>query len=215
MALLVNEIFHSIQGESSLAGWPCVFVRTAGCNLRCSYCDTRHAYEEGRLVELPDLIPQIQQYGCPLVEITGGEPLIQKETPDLIVELLDRGMCVLLETNGSQDISRVDPRCIKVVDFKCPSSGETDSIDFRNIGRLQERDEVKLVIADWNDYQFAKDIMRQVMKLSFSDLKIHFSPVYGRLEPRELVSWILRDGLRVRLNLQLHKYIWGPDRKGV
>lgn len=215
MELLVNEIFHSIQGESTLAGWPCVFVRLTGCNLRCNYCDTRYAWEEGRLLDSREILRQIRQFGCSLVEITGGEPLIQQDTPAMIVELLDCGYRVLIETNGSRDISRVDSRCVRIVDFKCPSSGETDSIDLENIGRLNEHDELKLVVADWNDYLFAKDITRQVQKLSFPDLTIHFSPVFGRLESRELARWILRDGLRVRLNVQLHKYIWGPCQRGV
>lgn len=215
--LLVNEIFSSIQGESSYAGWPCGFVRLSGCNLRCSYCDTRYAYDEGTSLEIDQIIERVKELRCSLVEITGGEPLLQKATPELISRLLDLGYRVLLETNGSLDISKVDTRCIKIVDFKCPSSGEAGSNDLENIRRLGAQDEVKCVIADRADYAFALkivDMVRLRRDLPFP-CTVNFSPVFGRLDPRQLVAWILGDKLNVRLNLQLHKYVWNPDQRGV
>ncbi len=215
MALRVNEIFHSIQGESGYAGWPCVFVRLTGCNLRCSYCDTRYAYEEGTFMTIPEIAAKIACYGCPLVEVTGGEPLIQEDTPELIGGLLDSGHTVLLETNGSRDISLVDARCIRIVDFKCPSSGEEHSNDFDNIRRLQPHDEIKCVIGNRADYEFAKDIVRLAHTDGRKGTTVHFSPIFGKLEAKQLVEWILADRINVRLNVQLHKIIWGPDRRGV
>lgn len=215
MALRVNEIFHSIQGESGYAGWPCVFVRLTGCNLRCSYCDTRYAYDEGDLVTLREIIGRVRRFDCPLVEITGGEPLLQAETPGLIAELLDLGHTVLLETNGSMDISAVDRRCVKIVDFKCPSSGESDANDMGNLGRLGPPDEIKCVIGTREDYEFAREIERLIAERAGTCATVCFSPVFGKLEPKELAEWILADRLRVRLGMQLHKIIWEPDRRGV
>jgi 7-carboxy-7-deazaguanine synthase len=214
VALLVNEIFFSIQGESSYAGWPCVLVRLAGCNLRCSYCDTTYAYDEGNYMAVGELLGALGVYGCSLVEITGGEPLIQEETPILVRRLLDLKYTILVETNGSLDISMIDSRSVRIVDFKCPSSGEAHSNDMENLLRLQPHDELKCVIGSVEDYAFAKEIEREVHgRLALGNM-IHFSPIYGRLEPRELVDWILTDRLNVRLNLQLHKYIWGRDERG-
>jgi len=215
VALRVNEIFHSIQGESSYAGWPCVFVRLSGCNLRCSYCDTRYAYDEGRAMAIADIMECLRSFGCPLVEITGGEPLLQTEAPRLIAQLLDSGYTVLLETNGSRDIGGIDARCIKVVDFKCPSSGEASANDLGNIARLQEHDEVKCVIGSREDYDFAREIVHLIRRDSSRGNTINFSPVFGRIEAKELAEWILADRLRVRLNLQLHKCIWNPEQRGV
>jgi 7-carboxy-7-deazaguanine synthase len=212
MALKVSEIFHSIQGESSRAGLPCVFVRLAGCNLRCSYCDTRYAYDQGRLMEIPDILEQVRRLRCPLVEVTGGEPLIQEETPSLIGRLLDEGHTVLLETNGSIDISTVDRRCARIVDIKCPSSEMAGQNDLRNLKRLRARDELKFVIGDRRDYEFAKEILSTIRA---ARLKINFSPVFGTLALRTLAEWILADRLPVRLNLQLHKIIWDPETRGV
>jgi 7-carboxy-7-deazaguanine synthase len=214
--LVVNEIFQSVQGESSFAGWPCLFVRLTGCNLRCTYCDTRHAYDEGREMSVEDIIHQLRPFSCPLVEITGGEPLIQSETPVLIQNLLEQGWQVLVETNGSIDIACIDPRCVRIVDFKCPSSFESSANDYKNIERLTPRDEIKFVIGDREDYEFARALVARVKSLvSAAKIPIHFSPVAERLPPRILVQWILEDHLRVRLNLQLHKFIWGPDERGV
>ena len=207
MTLRVNEVFYSIQGESSYAGRPCVFVRLTGCNLRCSYCDTKYAYEEGIELEIGEIIDRVAFYQCPLVEVTGGEPLMQKETPALIRRFLDEGYEVLLETNGSQDISQVDGRCVKIVDIKCPSSGEADKNDFENLNRLSDKDEIKFVISDREDYEYAKKMLDLLGSNPLTVKAIHFSPVFAKLDPKTLANWILEDNLDVRLHLQLHKYI--------
>lgn len=215
MPLKVNEIFYSIQGESTYAGRPCVFVRLTGCNLRCTFCDTKYAYDEGDMMEIGDIFDQVSPYECNLVEITGGEPLIQAETPVLIESLLEDGYEVLLETNGSQDISHVDERCVKIIDIKCPSSGMSEKNDLKNLNRLTERDEIKFVIGSREDYEFAKGILNLVHSNPFKANPIHFSPVFGKMMPEVMAKWILEDHLNVRLQLQLHKYIWEPDQRGV
>ena len=215
MALKVNEIYYSIQGESSYSGYPCVFVRLTGCNLRCSYCDTKYAYHEGEKLEVTDILQMIKAYQCPLVEITGGEPLIQADTPALIKILLDNGFNVLLETNGSQDISQVDGRCVKIVDIKCPGSGEADQNDLSNLNRLNENDELKFVIGSREDYEFALKFLGSPNFWPNTLKSIHFSPAFGILKPIVLAQWILADHLKVRLNLQLHKIIWSPEERGV
>jgi 7-carboxy-7-deazaguanine synthase len=215
LGLKVNEIFYSIQGESSYAGYPCVFVRLTGCNLKCSYCDTRYAYYEGTELQVEEILERVKAFLCPLVEVTGGEPLLQKETPHLIIRLLDEGFTVLMETNGSLDISRTDPRCVRIVDLKCPSSGEAEHNDCENLGRLTASDEVKFVIADRTDYQYAKEVLKQMNANSIRVGHVHFSPVFGKISLEVLASWILADRLPVRLNLQLHKLIWNPDQRGV
>ncbi len=215
MALKVNEVFYSIQGESSYAGRPCVFVRLTGCNLRCFFCDTQYAYEEGDNLQIADIVARVASYQCRLVEVTGGEPLIQKETPVLINRLLEEDYEVLMETNGSQDISQVDERCVKIVDIKCPSSGQSRHNDLGNINRLTDHDEVKFVIADRNDYEYAKQILDLTDFNLFRKNPVHFSPVFGRMEPKRLAEWIMGDHLDVRLHLQLHKVIWPPDQRGV
>lgn len=212
MALEVSEIFHSIQGESSWSGQPCLFIRLTGCNLRCAYCDTSYAYEQGRFMEIPEIVELVRRLRCDLVEVTGGEPLIQAETPSLIGWLLDAGHTVLLETNGSIDIGVVDPRCITIMDIKCPSSGMAGQNDLRNLKQLGVQDELKFVIASREDYEFARDLLST---LPAARCKINFSPVFGSLAPRSLAEWILEDHLPVRLNLQLHKIIWGPEARGV
>lgn len=213
--LRVSEIFHSIQGESSYAGWPCSFIRLAGCNLRCRHCDTRYAYEEGVELEIHEILERLRPLASQLVEVTGGEPLLQSEAPRLISELVAKGYRVLVETNGSLDISGLDPACVAIVDLKCPSSGESGRNDLGNLERLRPADELKFVIADREDYDFAVNLLGVIQRVSHGANTIHFSPVFGILEPRRLVEWILADGLRVHLNLQWHKYIWGPERRGV
>ena len=215
MSLVVNEIFYSLQGESSHAGRPCVFVRLTGCNLRCSYCDTKYAYEEGKEMDIDQIMDHLSAYPCRLVEITGGEPLIQEGTPALIQALLARNYEVLLETNGSLNIDAVDPGCVRIVDIKCPSSGEEEKNDFENLTRLTSRDEIKFVIQDRLDYDYAVNILSQYEKVHSGDRTPLFSPVFGRMDPATLAQWILSNGLPVRMQLQLHKVIWGPDRRGV
>ena len=215
MPLAVNEIFYSIQGESSFAGHPCVFIRLSGCNLRCSYCDTRYAYDDGEELEIPAILEKVRTYPCSLVEVTGGEPLLQNETPKLVYHLLEQGFTVLLETNGSLDISKVDLRCVRILDVKCPSSGQAHFNDLTNLQRLTSRDEVKFVIGDREDYEFAKQILKQLDAPPLDPSRIHFSPVFGGLKPDTLAQWILTDHLPVRFHLQLHKTIWHPQLRGV
>jgi 7-carboxy-7-deazaguanine synthase len=210
MVILVNEIFYSIQGESTHSGRPCVFVRLTGCNLRCSYCDTQYAYEDGREMGIEEVINVVDGYGCPLIEITGGEPLLQAATPDLVSVLLKRGYEVLLETNGSQDISSVDNRCMKIIDFKAPSSGMSKRNDLENINRLSDGDEVKFVIGNRSDYEFAVDLIKKTGLALSAKYPIHFSPVFGKQDPKTVARWILDDRLNVRLQVQLHKLIGVP-----
>jgi 7-carboxy-7-deazaguanine synthase len=214
VALVVNEIFHSIQGESSFSGYPCVFVRLTGCNLRCTYCDTRYAYDHGCPMGITDILAKVRAHQCRLVEVTGGEPLIQEETPELILSLLQEGFTVLLETNGSRDIDRVDHRCVRIVDIKCPSSGQVEFNDLGNLARLTDRDELKFVIGHKQDYEYATHIVRSLRNADRNH-QVNFSPVFGALAPRILAKWILEDHLEVRLNLQLHKILWDPEQRGV
>ncbi len=207
MALEVCEIFYSIQGESSWAGEPCVFIRLAGCNLRCVYCDTSYAFEPGAGMEIPEILGQVRGLRCSLVEVTGGEPLIQAETPFLIGNLLEEGYTVLLETNGSIDIGVVDPRCVRIVDIKCPSSEMAGQNDMNNLNRLKSSDELKFVIGNRVDYEFARNLLSTFAEVP---CRINFSPAFGLLDPRSLAEWILEDHLPVRLNLQLHKIINMP-----
>jgi 7-carboxy-7-deazaguanine synthase len=213
--LQVNEIFFSIQGESSYAGRACAFIRLAGCNLRCSYCDTHYAYEEGCAQEIPDIERQIRSFGCRLVEITGGEPLLQAGTPELILTLLDRRYTVLLETNGSLDIGVVDERCVRIVDVKCPSSGESQKNRLENLAIVTPNDEVKFVIGDRADYEYAKGVISTHLSRRDSQKPPLISPVFGRIDPESLARWILDDHLDVRLQIQLHKVIWGAEKRGV
>ena len=214
MTLLVNEIFYSIQGESTYSGRPCIFVRLTGCNLRCSYCDTRYAYEEGVEMEIAEIMDRIAGYKCPLIEITGGEPLLQSETPIFIYTLLENGYKVLMETNGSLDISRVDSRCIKIVDIKCPISTESDKNDLENLKRLGLKDQVKFVIGSRGDYEYAKNII-ELNCPGFPGGQILFSPLPGEIMPAKLAEWILEDNLNVRLHLQIHKIIWPGKQRGI
>lgn len=211
--LVINEIFKSIQGESSFAGLPCVFVRLTACNLRCSWCDTTYSFHEGEPMSVSEIIVRVLEYDCPLVEITGGEPLLQPNVFLLMTKLCDLGKQVLLETSGSVDVSRVDPRVVKIMDLKCPSSGEAGKNLYDNVRHLDKKDEVKFVIANREDYEWAK------MKMSEFALTncctVLFSPVWGVMDLKTLAEWILADRLSVRLQTQWHKYIWGADAKGV
>ncbi len=215
MTLQVNEIFYSIQGESVFAGRPCVFVRLSGCNLRCAYCDTRYAYKGGEAMDIPEILEAVSGYGAPLVEVTGGEPLLQKESPALIQALLSCGYQVLLETNGSLNIGRVDRRCVKIVDIKCPSSGESEKNRLDNLNLLRPADQVKFVIGTDQDFAFAREMVRSRCARIPAG-QILFSPVSGRLAPRQLADWILAEKLwQVRLQLQLHKHLWPDIEQGV
>jgi 7-carboxy-7-deazaguanine synthase len=211
LTLKVNEIFCSLQGESSYVGLRCVFIRLTGCNLRCSYCDTTYAYNEGADLSIDQILERTGTYDCRLVEITGGEPLVQAKTPELVSRFLGEGFTVLMETNGSLDIGCVGPRCIKIMDVKCPSSGEAEKNDLGNLGKLSENDEVKFVIGTREDYEFAKGIVANQLESK----TVLFSTVFGKLKPRNLAEWILEDRLKVRFQLQLHKYIWEPNQRGV
>jgi len=215
VTLRVNEIFYSIQGESSYAGRACIFVRLTGCNLRCSYCDTAYAYDEGDDLETGEIIDRVGSYKCRLVEITGGEPLIQAETPSLIQALIKQGYKVLLETNGSQDISKVHADCVRILDIKCPSSGEEKNNDLENLSRLRDRDEIKFVIGDREDYNYAVTLLHQANHKAIKGNRVFFSPVFGKMAPRTLARWILEDHIDVNLHLQLHKLIWGHEKRGV
>ena len=212
MSVIVSEIFHSIQGESTHAGRPCAFVRLTGCNLRCAWCDTTHAWEEGRRMTRREVLWAVAAYGCRLVEITGGEPLAQRETPLLVKQLLDHGYEVLVETNGSLSIKPLDPRCTAIVDVKCPSSGMSQNMDWGNLELLRGQDELKFVLADREDFEYAARIVRRLPNMA---RHIHFSPLWDTLSPRVLAGWILEEKLPVRLGLQLHKIIWDPETRGV
>jgi 7-carboxy-7-deazaguanine synthase len=213
--LLVNELYRSIQGESSYAGWPCSFVRLTGCPLRCVWCDSAFAFTGGRRMSLDEIMQQVAALGLPLVEVTGGEPLAQPGCLELLRRLCDGGYQVLLETSGALDITPVDPRVIKIVDVKCPGSGEAQSNRWENLARLAPRDELKFVLAGRQDYEWACGILKEYGFDKESGLDaprpIHFSPVHGALRADELAAWILQDALPVRLQLQLHKILW-PDR---
>ena len=210
--LKINEIFYSIQGESSFNGMPCIFIRLTYCNLRCSYCDTEYAFYEGKDMSIQDIIHEIQQYDCKLVEVTGGEPLMQEECINLMKTLLNENYQVMLETGGSLPLNKVPKKVIKIVDFKCPSSNMAKKNDWTIIKDLNSKDEVKFVIGDKDDYEWTK---KKINEYNLNDKKILFSPVHDILDPKMLSDWILKDNLKVRLQMQLHKYIWSPETKGV
>lgn len=209
--LVVNEIFKSIQGESSCAGLPCTFIRLTGCNLRCGYCDTTYAFDEGREMSVAAIISEVKRLGCNLVEVTGGEPLLQGDVYELLRLLLTDEYQVLLETNGSMNLGKVPGGVVKIVDFKTPGSGEGDKNLWKNIDYMNNRDEAKFVLTSREDYLWAR---ARVEEYGLSDrMEVLFSPVIPSLDGRELAQWILDDGLQVRLQLQLHKILWG-DEKG-
>lgn len=213
MALLVNEIFHSIQGESLNSGRPCIFIRLTGCNLRCRYCDTTYAYDEGDSMTIEDIANQISFYQCNLVEVTGGEPLLQPETIPLLDHLLSIGYEVMLETNGSIDVSRVPVQCMKIVDVKCPSSGESHNNHYDNMHCLSPQDQIKFVIGDRNDYEFAKNLLKNEI-LSIPMHHVLFSPASDELSQKTLADWIVSDNLKVRFHMQLHKTLWPNVTRG-
>ena len=214
VSLTITEIFHSIQGESTRAGTPCVFVRLTACDLRCSWCDTPYAFTEGGKRSLDAAIAEVEGYGCPTVEITGGEPLLQEEVYPLMERLLASGKTVLIETGGHRSIERVPREVIKIVDVKCPGSGESQRNCWENLDRLAPHDEVKFVIKDRADYDYAVDVLRKY-DLPKRCAAILFSPVHGVMDPKTLAEWMLADRLPVRMQLQLHKFIWSPTQRGV
>jgi 7-carboxy-7-deazaguanine synthase len=212
--LTINEIFHSIQGESTHVGCPCVFVRLTACDLRCSWCDTPYAFHEGRKMSVDQVIADVDAFDCPVVEITGGEPLLQPDVYPLMRRLLERGHTVMLETGGHRSIAQVPAGVIRIVDVKCPGSGEVEKNDWTNVDMLTPADEVKFVIKDRADYEFARDVVLR-HALVGRCAAVLFSPVHGVLAPKDLAAWILADRLPVRLQLQAHKYIWSPETRGV
>jgi len=212
--LTINEIFHSIQGESTHAGRPCVFVRLTACDLRCSWCDTPYAFHEGRKMSVDDVLTSIAEYGCQVVEITGGEPLLQKDVYPLMERLLEARRTVMIETGGHLSVDRIPDGVIRVIDVKCPGSGESGKNHWPNLDRLRPTDEIKFVIKDRLDYEYARDVVATHALVDRS-AAVLFSPVHGVLEARQLAEWILADRLPVRLQLQAHKYIWDPGTRGV
>jgi 7-carboxy-7-deazaguanine synthase len=209
----VTEIFHSIQGESSYVGQPCVFVRLTGCPLRCTWCDTEYAFYGGKEQSLEEILSQVEAYGCELVEVTGGEPLAQPDAIPLIATLCERGHRVLVETSGAIDIAPVDSRAHVILDVKCPGSGMAGRMHWPNLDRLTMKDEAKFVLADRTDYEWARDML--VRHALPGRCTVLLSPVFGALDPRQLAEWVLADRLPVRLQIQLHKLIWTPDMRGV
>jgi len=209
----VNEIYFSIQGESSKAGLPCVFVRLTYCNLRCSYCDTEYAFFEGKYLSIEEIVSEVKKYNCQLVEITGGEPLVQNESLLLMTSLADDGFEVMIETGGSLPIKEIDPRVMIIMDLKCPSSGMLKKNLYENIDCLKPTDEVKFVLGSKEDYDWAKQTIGNYRLTEKS--AVLFSVVFGKLEPVKVVNWILEDNLSVRFQLQMHKFIWEPAAKGV
>jgi 7-carboxy-7-deazaguanine synthase len=217
--LRVTEIFHSIQGESTWAGLPCTFIRLTGCPLRCVWCDTEYSFHGGEKLSLAAILQQVDEFGCGLVEITGGEPLIQSNTFRLATELLDRGYTVLVETSGALNVSPLDPRVHKIMDLKCPGSGEAKRNLWSNLDHLSPRDEVKFVLKDRQDYLWARGVIRERgldRRVEEGALRaLLFSPVWSELSLHDLAGWTLEDRLPVRIQLQLHKLIWEPDARGV
>lgn len=211
--LLIHEIYRSVQGESTFAGLPCVFVRLAVCNSRCVWCDTPHAFHQGQPLALEDVLEQVTALRCPLVEITGGEPLLQEEVHPLMTRLADQGLTVLLETSGALEVSGVDRRVHIIMDLKCPDSGECAGNCWANLEHLKPSDQIKFVIASQRDFDWAVATIRQ------HDLQGRFevilSPAFGLVEPLQLTNWLLESGLQVRMQLQMHKYIWEPSTRGV
>ena len=213
MSLKINEIYYSVQGESTHSGCPCIFIRLTYCNLRCSYCDTEYAFYDGKDMEITDIMSEIKQWDCNLVEVTGGEPLFQDECIDLLNELVNSNYEVMLETGGSLSISDVPKKVVKIVDFKCPSSGMVKKNLWSIVDDLQAHDEVKFVIGNREDFDWAKD---RITEYSLDKIcTLLFSPTFGEIDPQQIVEWILAENLPVRMQLQMHKMIWSPEEKGV
>ena len=210
--LKINEIYASIQGESSHTGLPCVFIRLTGCNLRCSWCDTAYAFYDGKNLTVEETLQKVETFGLPLVEITGGEPLLQEDVYPLMEALLKKGYRVMLETSGALPIDKVPEKVIKILDIKCPGSGEEKKNHLENLKFLSPHDEVKFVLLDRADYEWSRDLLQ---KHNLSTTQVLFSPVYDKLNLKDLVQWILADRLPVRLQTQLHKVIWNKDTIGV
>ena len=209
----VSEIFHSIQGETSYAGRPCAVVRLAGCNLDCSYCDTRYAREGGTTVSIDEIVRQVAERSVRLVMVTGGEPLVQDETPELVERFLSSGYTVLVETNGSLDIGVIPEEAVRIVDMKCPGSGMADRMLMANLEKVRERDEVKFVVSSRQDYLWARELALEYSLPQRTTVLL--SPTHGVLQPRELADWVLEDGLECVLQLQLYKIIWPEKERGV
>jgi 7-carboxy-7-deazaguanine synthase len=210
--LRVNEIFHSLQGESTRAGLRCVLVRLTGCQMRCTWCDSEYSFYEGTWMSREQVLAAVQAFDCPMVELTGGEPLLQPAARPLLEDFCNLGYEVLLETGGGVSIAGIDPRVRRIVDIKCPGSGESENNHWPNLDLLTGRDELKFVLADEADYRWARDL---VLERRLADrCPVHFSPVHG-IELSSLAEWILRDRLPARLQLQIHKYIWGAETRGV
>ena len=212
--LTVNEIFHSIQGESTFSGRPCVFVRLTACDLRCTWCDTAYAFDEGGKRSVDEVAREVAGFGCDLVEVTGGEPLLQDDVYPLMEALLAQGRTVLLETGGHRSTERVPEGVVTILDVKCPASGESHRNLWENLGRLRPHDEVKFVVQDRVDYEYARDVIAR-HGLAGRAAAIHMSPVHGVLPPAELAAWVLADRILARVQLQVHKLIWSPDARGV
>jgi 7-carboxy-7-deazaguanine synthase len=212
--LTIYEIYPSIQGESTHVGRPCVFVRLAACDLRCRWCDTPYAFTGGRKMPVGDVVAEVERLGCKVVEITGGEPLLQRDVYPLIDDLLARGHEVLVETGGHVPIDDLPDPVVAIVDVKCPGSGEAAKMHWPNLEGLSSHDEVKFVIADRADYDYARDVVSRY-QLTDRARAVLFSPVHGELAPADLAKWIIDDRLSVRLQIQAHKYIWSPDARGV
>ena len=217
--LRITEIFHSIQGESTWAGLPCTFVRLTGCPLRCVWCDTEYSFYGGERMSLDAILKRVRETGCRLVQITGGEPLVHRNAFVLAERLAETGHTVLVETSGALDISELDSRVHRIMDLKCPGSGEVEKNRWQNLDHLTAQDEVKFVVKDRDDYEWAREVIRErglLTRVRDGRLReILLSPVWGELALKDLAEWILADGLRVRLQTQLHKHAWGPDVKGV
>jgi len=207
----ISEIYQSIQGESSYAGLPCVFVRTTGCDLRCAWCDSEFTFTGGTTMTLDHIVREVERYDCKLVELTGGEPLLQSDIYELATRLADSGHTVMIETGGHRDVSRLDPRVIRIMDLKCPASGECEKNLWSNLEHLRAIDELKFVIANRGDYEWARETIRE--HALEDQVGLLLSTAFGIIEPERVVNWMLEDKLRARFQLQLHKYIWSPEER--